>query len=588
VPDGSVGVRFPAVSRILRPRFVIPALLAVVLVWASAAAWMLLGSRSSLDAGRERLEVARVGATPSSLLDERTAQALDDAGGHFAEARTRLRSPILTPLRALPVAGRHVRALDRVEATSQGVTDLAERAVADLRRLSEQSLVTGSERLAVLEELSVVAARTGDGLGTLDVGSSDALIGPLADGIDELATELDESQESLDRAARAATTVASLLEGPDPYLLIGANNAEMRAGSGMFLSAAPLDFDAGSLDLGEVRPTERLVLAEGAVPVEGDLAENWPWLDPGRDLRNAALTADFPQSAALAAANWSQVPGGTDVAGVIVVDVDAIRSLLEVVGPVEVDGITYREDTVRYQLLEAQYADFGDDPESRRDQLGEVARAVFDRIDAGEWELDEMATTLIDVVARRHLLIWSGDPEVQEAWETTGADGALRNDSVSVGLLNRAAQKLDVFVATEASLDAERLDDGRLALDLRYRVANDAPGEGPPYQVGPNIDGLEVGEHRGIVLVNLPAGATDVELSGARQTLIGTDGPTVVVAGEVVLRRGEEVEVAVTAVLPSEVDEVTIEASARIPRTLWTVKGRSFETDRRRTVGLGR
>ncbi len=68
----------------------------------------------------------------------------------------------------------------------------------------------------------------------------------------------------------------------------------------MFLSAATLGFDQGRLELGDVRPTQELVLPPGSVPVTGDLAANWPWLDPGRDLRNLGLTADFPQSAALA------------------------------------------------------------------------------------------------------------------------------------------------------------------------------------------------------------------------------------------------------------------------------------------------
>ncbi|CAN5874701.1 hypothetical protein BH23ACT2_BH23ACT2_31120 [soil metagenome] len=564
----------------------IPALVALVALWAVVAGWLLVGVGSSLDAGRDRLEVVRVGATPTSLLDDETDAALGHAGDDFGRARSRLRNPILTPLRALPVAGRQVRALDRVVATSRAVTDLAADGVADLREVTERPLEAGPERVAVLEDLSALAARTGDDLAALDPGSPDALVGPLADGVDDLASELEESRASLTRGARAAESVADLLEGPTPYLLIGANNAEMRAGSGMFLSAAPLDFDAGRLDLGEVRPTETLVLPEGAVPVGGDLDANWPWLDPARDLRNVALSVDFPQVAPVAAANWAQVPGGGEVGGIIVVDVDAVRSLLEVVGPVEVDGITYREDTVRSELLGAQYARFGEEPEERRDQLGEVARAIFDRIDAGEWELDELATSLLDVVARRHLLIWSSDPEVQEAWETTGVDGALDERSVSVGMLNRAAQKLDVSMATEATLDSEPLDDGRLAVDLRYQVANRAPGRGPTYQVGPNIDGLEVGEHRGIVVVNLPAGATDVELNGARQTLLGTDGPTTVVAGEVALLRGEEVEVQVRAVLPEGIDEVTIEASARIPRTQWTVNGRAFETERRRTVDL--
>ncbi|HEX2575987.1 MAG TPA: DUF4012 domain-containing protein [Aquihabitans sp.] len=570
-----------------RRRTVVLVALGAVALWAAGVAWLLLDARSALAAGRDRLTVVRDGVTPSSLLDPATGRALDRAGDDFARARSRLRHPVLAPLRVLPVIGRHVRAGDRVVATSQGATRLADDAVRDLQDLTSRSLAAGPERLAVLEDLAEIVARTERGLGALDPGSADALAGPLAEAVTELDEERDDSRATLRRADRAVRAITDLLAGPSSYLLLGANNAEMRNGSGMFLSAAPLELEGGRLALGEVRPTQELVLPAGSVPVTGDLAANWPWLDGGRDLRNLALTANFPQSAALAAANWAQVPGGGPVDGVIAVDVDALRSLLAVVGPVEVDGVRYSADTVRGELLREQYRRFGDDRVERRDQLGEVATVVFERIEAGEFELDELATALIDSVARRNLVVWSAAAEVQEAWSTAGADGHLEDRSVSVALLNRSAHKLDSYVETSATLDSEAVGGDRTAVTLTYRIENRAPASGPRYLLGPNIDGLQAGEHRGIVVVNLPAGAADVRIDGARQTLLGTDGPTVVVAGEVALLRGDVREVEVRAVLPAGLAEVVLEPSARISRTRWTVDGRAFETDRRRTVPVG-
>lgn len=571
---------------ILRPRYVVPVVLAVVL-WALVAAWLLLGVRDDLSQGRDRLAAVTDGATPSSLLTDDTAVAVDGARADFDRARTGLRSPVLSPLRVAPVVGRHLRALDRVAATGRGVTEVAADAVSELRGLADRPLPGGSERVAVLRDLVALTDRAGADLAALDPGSPDALVGPVADGVERLAEEVGDARRSLDRTGRATTLVADLLDGPTPYLLLGANNAEMRAGSGMFLSAAPLDFDAGRLQLGEVRPTETLVLPAGSVTVDGDLADNWPWIDVGRDLRSLGLSADFPQSAAVAVRTWAQVEGGSEVGGVVAVDVDAVRGLLEVVGPVEVDGVTYDVDTARGELLRAQYARFGDDAEERRDQLGEVARAVFERIEAGEWELDELATTLVDLVARRHLLVWSADPATQEAWEIAGVDGGLGADSLSVAMLNRGAQKLDAYLRTEAELTSTTGGDGRSAVTVTYRIANEAPETGPRYQIGPNIAGLEPGEHRGIVVVNLPAGTTDIEVAGTEPILRGGDGETVVVAGAVALPPGGATEVTVRARLAAGVETVTIEPSARIPRTVWTVDGRTFETDRRRTVPVG-
>ena len=573
-----------------RRRTILAFVATLVLVWLLAAAWMLLDAKSALDHGRTSLASVRNGATPASLLDPETNTGLDAASQDFAHARSRLRSPVLTPLRVLPVIGRHVRAGDRVASSSLAATALASHAVRDLQELSERDLGAGPQRIEVLKDLTSVIDRTREGLERLDPGSPDDLAGPLGDAVAKLDTERDEAVTSLARAAGTTTALAAVLNGPTPYLLIGANNAEMRAGSGMFLSAATLGLDNGQLDLGDVRPTETLVLPAGSVPVTGDLAANWPWLDSGRDLRNMALTADFPQSAELAVKNWALVPGGAKVAGVIVVDVDALRSLLRVVGPVEVGGVRYSADTVRSELLRQQYRRFGADEgdrDQRRDQLGEVAKVVFDRLEAGDWKLADLSSALLDSVQRRNLLVWSADPTIQKAWATTGADGHLRSGSLSVALLNRGAEKLDSYLDTTATLTSKRTGAGRVEVSLAYRITNKAPATGPRYLIGPNIAGMEAGEHRGIAVVNLPAGTDGIRLTGATQTLVGTDGPTAVVAGDLTLKRGESITVRVTGTLPAGVDEVTLEPAARISRTVWTVNGTTYGIDRRRTVTLG-
>lgn len=552
-------------------------------------AWLLLDARAGLDDGRRALDRARQDATPASLTDPETAQLLDDAQAQFTRAESRLDNPVLAPLRVMPIAGRHVRAAHRLASSASGSADAASTAAADLRALTKRSTAAGPERLALLDELVGIEKDAAEMLDQLDVGSPDGLMGSLGDAVESFERERAQAVEDLGRTVAVTRAVRSMLAGPTPYLLLGANNAEMRAGSGMFLSASTLSFHDGSLGLGEVMPTAEYVLAEGAVPASGDLAANWPWIDGGRDLRNLGLTADFPQSAALAAANWAKVPEGAKVGGVLVVDVDALRGLLEVVGPVEVDGITYEADTVRGELLKQQYrrtADGNEGRDERRDRLGEVARAVFERVEEGEGDLNGLASALVDAVRRRHILIWSADEEHQAAWVAVGAAGALEPESVSIGLLNRAAQKLDPYLDTAAELVTNPKADGSTEIVLTYRITSSAPTAGPRYQVGPNIEGMVAGQHRGIVVTNLPAGATDVDLEGARPTLLGGDGPTVVVAGELDVAPGGNAEVRVTALLPPEVDQLIIEPSARIPPTRWTIDGEEFKLDVRRRVGL--
>lgn len=563
----------------------------LVVVWLGLATWLLRDAGRALDAGHDELEAARTGATPASLLDPATTSRLDRASRHFATARSRLRSPVVTPLRLVPVVGRHIRSADRVVATASGATAAAQDGVAQLDELARRPVDSGPARLVVLEELADLMADTRRTMAALDPGSADALVTPLAEAVTEIATERDDSVTGLERAESATRTLVDVLRGPTPYLLLGANNGEMRAGSGMFLTASVVRFDQGRLALGEVRPTQELVLPAGSVAVSDDLAANWPWLDPGRDFRNLALTADFPQSAAAATAMWARVPGGEAVGGVIAVDVDALRSLLRVVGPVVVDGVTYDADTVRGELLRGQYARFGeggDARDERRDALGTVARAVFERIEAGGWELDDMATALTDAVQGRHLLVWSVDPAHRQAWAGVGADGHLTDRTVSVALVNRGANKLDSYVDTTLEVEAEPGPDGRHRLTLTYAITNDGPVDGPRYVVGPNIDGLVAGAYRGIVVVNVPPASSDLRITGVRPTLAGVDGPTSVLGGEVELAPGATSEVVVTLTLPRGLDVVTLEPSARIPRTRLVLGDREPTVDRRRSVDLTR
>ena len=278
------------------------------------------------------------------------------------------------------------------------------------------------------------------------------------------------------------------------------------------------------------------------------------------------------------------MPRGGDVDGVIAIDVIAIRDLLRVVGPVEVDGVRYEYDNAVGELLRGQYERAGDDADAndlRRDRLGDVARAVFAEIEEGGWEVDRLASAMVDLVQGRHLMLWSSDGAAEDAWNEVGASGALGTDSFSVALLNRSGTKLDPFVEVTADLTT-----GGGVLDLTYTIHNDAPRNGPKYQVGPNDEDLDAGDHRAIVLVNVPAGSTDLTIDGARTFMRGRDGPTEVIAAEITVARGEEAEVHVRATLPDGLDHLVIEPSARVPETAWVVDGETVEWDRRRTVKI--
>ena len=162
-----------------------------------------------------------------------------------------------------------------------------------------------------------------------------------------------------------------------------------------------------------------------------------------------------------------------------------------------------------------------------------------------------------------------------------GVGGALDADSLSIGLANRSGSKLDSWVETTAEVD---VDDGQI--EIRYEIANTAPASGSRQLVGPIAEGLEAGDHRGLVVATLPGGTAGVQVDGADLVLEGVDGPTATVVADLTRASGESRTVTITGTLPDGLDHLRLEPSARIPRTRWVVQGEELDRDRRQTIDL--
>jgi hypothetical protein len=559
---------------------------ALVLVWVAAAAVLALLGVAAADRGQQALDRAQRDRTYEALTDPATGALLDDAHDEFARGNRLLANPVMFPFRFLPVLGRQLRSADRLTQNAADASEVARDTVDEVREMSEGPTPQGPERLRLLGRLATVVDDAHRRLEAIDIPDDEALIGPVDDVRTTLADKRGEAVDGLDRASKVLGSLQSLLDG-ETYLVWGANNAEMRAGSGMFLSATTLTTEGGHLDIGDVRPTNRLVLDEG-VETPPELSRNYPWLDTGNDFRNLALSPRFAQSAEIASRMWPQVPEGEEVDGVLAVDAEALWHIMKVTGPVTVNGTTYTPKTVRYQLLNGQYKQFPKDQGDRTDQLGEVARAVFDELESGDWKVGKLATALIDSVAGRHLLMWSADEAEQAGWEAASADGGLEEESLAVSVLSRGANKLDYYLGVGAAITTTASTTGtEVYVDISLRNRTPAKGD-PKYVVGPNIEGLAEGEYAGIVVVNVPKAARSVRFEGgAYSTLAGTDGPTQTQGRYLRILRGDQARLTLRFRLPASADHLVIEPSARVGPLRWTFDGHEFVVEKRRTVELG-
>jgi len=550
-------------------RNVVLGLIAAVVLWFLAAAVMLWQARQSIESGIDRLEEARDLLSPGDLVQGEGRPVLEAAERDFARARDLAGSPILAPFGFVPLLGAQVRSIESQTAAAAEVVGVGLDAMAQADAVFATTPQAGPERVAMIQEVGGIATQAEDRLSGVDLGSDFFLVGPIGDARQEFSERLTDIRQSLADSRLAADGFAQFLQGPSRYLLLAANNAEMRAGSGMWLSAGVLTAENGMTTVGELVPTGDLVLPAGAVATPPELAELWGFMAPTRDLRNLAVTPRFEVTAPLAVDMWGAATGDV-VDGVMMVDPLVLRALLAAEGGVDVPGVGLldADNVLPYVFLE-QYSASGDldaDQQARRDQLGSVARTTLSALDTRPWESAALADELGPAAAGRHVLAWSSDPTEQRGWEAAGVAGAVGPDALLVSLMNTSGTKLDQFLSVEGEIEH---DGGRVTVELTIR--NDAPVGAPAYVIGPHPRaGLAEGVYRGILAFTVPGASGGVRLDGAGPLVVdGSDGPTRVIGVEVQLGRGEAVTITLEFDPPA--DELVVEPSARVPPISWRV-----------------
>jgi uncharacterized protein DUF4012 len=556
-------------------RFVLGSgVLAVLALWGLVAALSLYSARRDIQSGLDAVDTVRGRADATTVVDGTLLPELRQANKAFDRAHAKVGSLLLAPARLLPVVGRQIDSVSALSRAAATVASTAVNGITEAQPVLAQPGGTTAARASTTRQLGQVAGRADSRLATVRLGPREALLPPLARARNKLSGQLDELRSALQKTTTGSAAVADILTGPRRYLLFAANNAEMRAGSGMFLSAGELETGTEGIVLHDVTTVTEIPVAPGAVPLSGDLADRWGWLQPSVEWRNLMASPRFDASAPVAAEMWVAT-GHRPVDGVISLDPEALKGLLGATGPVEVDGRRVSADDVEEELLHGQYLRFSDDDVSeRREELGKIARAVFAALDQGDWSVSRLASGLAAAAGGRHLMLWSRQQTEASAWQALGVDGALQDNSVLVSVLNRAGTKMDPFlsVAAEATVAvvAEQTE-VTITLHLENRVPAGEPREvAGPYVSRLGDSGVGEGVYLGLLTVDVPGRAYDGRFDGVESLAVaGRDGPCQVMGFQVTLARGAQQTVVAHFRMPGTGGSLRVEPSARVPPIRW-------------------
>jgi hypothetical protein len=449
--------------------------------------------------------------------------------------------------------------------------------VGETKALLKLPHTAGPDRLTTLTRLAKLASSTHAALSHINLGPSNALIGPLARQRTKFSNDLNQVQTTLARTAAAAKAAVTILRGPQHYLLLTDNNAEMRAGSGAFLEVGTVTTGDGNLHLDGLRPVTSLT---GAVPVGGDLEARWGFDQPGVGWRNIGLTPQFDVNGALAARMW-QADTGQRVNGVMALDVAGLQELLTVTGPVTTsNGTEVSAAGVDQLLLHDQYVGegYGESIDAARvDELGSLASAVMQALETRPLGLHAMVDALSAATAGRHLMLWSANPSTEAIWRSTGVSGQLTADSLDADVINQGGNKLDQYLTVHSTLQLVTHGD-QTAGTLTLTLANHTPPGQSPFIAGPYPGlGTTYGEYVGIVTANLPNFVRDLALAPGESAVVdGEEGDTLLVGVDVDLLAGTTKQVVFHFSFPEPHGALTVMPSARIPPVQWNVDGKPF------------
>lgn len=450
----------------------------LLVIWGTVTGVQLAGHARSLRGHLQALEQAAQGVSSRQAPEVLRRVGQDLAGTREdVEAIQALIGPLLPAgrlLRWVPVHGGDIAAAPELLRVAVGVSHAGEEAVRALLpaldAVGNAKGGTGAARSPLEGLLPVlVAARPQLYVADIDLARAEVArekidAEALSSQVRGLLARLDSAMPWLETGLDGAVLLPGLLGagGPRTYLVLVQNNQELRATGGFISGVGELTFEDGRL----ASPSFLDSYAVDNFSVPHDLAPSdlaqvlggvlWFFRDTNWDV-------DFPTSARRALDVYAR-DRGKMACGIIALDLVGLQSLIDAVGPLQVEG--FAEPVSGQNLLEAIQAAWGDSSgggadlawwQHRKDFMGPMASAALARLLGGQpIDLLGLAQTIRQALDEKHLLVYFEDAQAEELIHARNWDGALPPSAPGQDLLavvdsNVGFNKVDASI--ERSID---------------------------------------------------------------------------------------------------------------------------------------
>lgn len=440
------------------------ALLAVVI---GCVAWVgvrLFLSYSELRQAQSQAKtvVAAIGADPVKAVNS-ARDELDSLDARLSNARSLTTDPVWRAAEILPFAGENLRSYRlTVDGLASAVGDGLRPALPALSQLgSAVSLTDGKVDVrkvsASASTLAHSASALQDSKKTIVEAGKGSVVGLLADGVEQAGTMVNELSDTVSALSIATKILPPALgaDGERHYGLLFNNNAELRTTGGIAGAISELKASDGAISLG------RQLVPDDVNPAQGQ----WLEVSPeervlfgqrlGGYIQDVNLTPDFVRSSRLTNELWQRA-NGAKLDGVISIDTVTISKLLEVTGPVTVDGFHLTARNATTVLLNDVYLQIPD--RAQQDVFfGEVTRTMFDKVLRGGAPVLGMLKALSAAADEGRISVWFAEDSLQSVitgGTLAGPLAQLSDDGSPVGvfLADGTAGKMSYYL--DGSLSA--------------------------------------------------------------------------------------------------------------------------------------
>ncbi len=513
-------------------------------------------------AAKQSLEFAQVEVGNQNF--EAAVRNLEEAEGHFDLAIENFSR--FQVYKVIPGAARQIKAVDSVleagKNLTSGMRTLAQLG-ADVNSVlaeSEGDLsigdISADEKREILKKLSESPADLAGVKSDIELAvllieeiPEDGLLKQVAEAVGPIKDELPLLEAVINQAIPAAQSLPSILGYPTEktYLFLLQNNRELRPTGGFIGTYGIVKTKDGELTTFETDNIYNLdnqakdtVTEPSPAPIaQHTSTQNWL-------MRDINWSPDFPATARKARDKYHEEGGPEQqIDGVIAVTPTFIESLLELTGPLTVEGLEFNAEnlfeTLEYQV-EFAYYENGKSESERKEIIGSLASLIMDELFAmPKSSFPELWSTFVENVDSKQILIYVDDPITQSlvidqnwAGEMKAHDG----DFLMFVDANLAALKTDNVMERNVSYKVEQRDGEYYGIaQMDYKNTGWFDGFHTRYRTYTRIylpDGIELVENSGFLSGDKTQGGVPVEPEVYTESFTHANGETTsytVVAG---------------------------------------------------------